>query len=216
MLAGFLNKPRRPKSTQKQREKPAPYTDTDTLLGFIENGKQAEFRATPKFINNEDRLKLAEAIVTRYHPEERDDGPGDKEDDEDGQETVLPTPPRSPSHQTQQQWLELLLEALSPDPKAPRNLAEELIKKMGKDEMSQGPLEKQSYTQQVNHFLIFTYVIENTTGLCRDKDDMKQTLFHIAAINGAQRAIMICLSVMDCLCGGRNVHVPGARRLKVY
>ncbi|KAL6402599.1 Peptidase S8/S53, subtilisin/kexin/sedolisin [Ilyonectria robusta] len=105
-------------------------------------------------------------------------------------------------------------EALSPDPKAPRNLAEELIKKMGKDEMSPGPLEKQSYAQQVNHFRILTHVIENTYGLCRDKDDMKQTLFHIAAINGAQRAIMICLSVIDGCCGRRYAHDPGCATVK--
>lgn len=127
---------------------------------------------------------------------------------------MLPTPPCSPSHQTQQQWLDLLLEALSPDPKAPRNLAEELIKKMGKDEMSPGPLEKQSYAQQVNHFRILTHVIENTYGLCRDKDDMKQTIFHIAAINGAQRAIMICLSVIDGCCGRRYAHDPGCATVK--
>jgi hypothetical protein len=211
LLSTLLNQPRRSKRTQKQKEKPHPYADTDTLLKFIENGKQAEFRETPKFINNEDRLKLAKAVIARYDPEETDEGPGHKESNQEDQETALPTPPCSPSHQTQEQWLELLLEALAPDPRARRNLAEELIKKMGQDEMRQGPLEKEGYDQQVSHFRILKYVMENTDRLCYDKDDMNQTLFHIAGINGAQMAIMICLSVIDtCRCGS-TVHAPGCR-----
>lgn len=203
VLPSFL-KQRKSKRTQKQQEKRVTYTDTNTLLGLIENGKQIEFRDTPKFINNEDRLKLAEAIVARYDPEEEDDSPRDN-GDEDSPETVFPTPPRSPPHQTQEQWLRLLLEALSPDPRALRNLAEELIKEMGQDEMRQD-------VQQMSHIRILTYVMESDDRLCYDEDDMKQTLFHIAAINGARTALIICLSVIEGCCDGRHIeHAPGCK-----
>jgi len=211
MLEGLLSKRRKQKAT-KQNEKSITYTDTDTLLGFIENGKQTEFRAARKFINNEDRLRLGETIIDRY-PEEQDEGPVNREDDEEGQETVLLTPPRSPSHQTQEQWLELLLEALSPDPRARRNLAEELIKKIGQGEMRQAPLDKQSAAQQFSHYQILKYVIDNSDDLYCKQDEMNQTLFHIAAINGAQAAIKICLSAVDVesCCFGHTDHVSGCQ-----
>jgi hypothetical protein len=209
MLQGLLNKPRKPR-VPKQKEKPVPYTDTDTLLGFIRDGKQTEFRETRKFINNEDRLKLAEAIVAQYDPEEPDGAAVESEcHGGDGEEAVLLTPPSSPLPQTQELWLGLLLEALSPDPRAPRNLAEELIKKMGRDEMMPVPLDEQTTAQQVIHFQILRYVIENTADLCEEEDDTRQTLFHIAAINGSRTAIMLCLSVIECCCEGRPVHTPG-------
>lgn len=209
-MQGVLHRRLNSKGTPKQKKKPAPYTDTDTLLGFIENRQQVEFRAAQKFINNEDRLKLAEAIIAQYLPGEPDEGPSDKEDDEDSQETVLPTPPPSPSHQTREQWLDLLLETLLSDPRASRILADELIQKMGQDEMRQGPLEKQSRGQKVSHFcILFTYVIENTDGLCYNKDNMKQTLFHIAAINGALTAIKICLCFINSCCSGHLAHAQG-------
>jgi ankyrin repeat protein len=44
-------------------------------------------------------------------------------------------------------------------------------------------------------------------GLYYDEDDMKQTLFHIAAINGARAAIKICLSVIKCSCSRCTAHV---------
>ncbi|UNI23917.1 hypothetical protein JDV02_009708 [Purpureocillium takamizusanense] len=221
MVHRLLNKPLKPKASKKKRDKLVPCTDTKTLLEFIHDGKHKEFRAAPDFasINNEDRLRLAEAIVARYQscdPEDIDEDSDDSDDDGSGQETGMPTPPPSPPYQTREQWLEWLLEALSPDPRAGRNLAEELIKRMGIHESRQGPPEKHVHDQEVSHFYILQYVVENSHNLCYDQDEMKQTLFHIAAIHGAKTAIRVCLSVVSGCCDKPREHEPGCETVRRF
>jgi hypothetical protein len=200
------------KGGQKQKRPPVTYTDTDTLLGYIKKGQQTEFRTARKFITNEDRLKLAEAIVGIY-PDE--DSATDLIEEDGENDAVLLTPPQSPSDQTQEQWLELLLEAFAPDPKALRNLAEELIKEIGKIERKLASSEEQSsQTRRDNQLRILSYVVHNNENLCSERDEKEQTLFHIAAAHGAVTAIWLCLSAVRGCCNGEVSHHPRCPQVK--
>ncbi|KAJ6444913.1 hypothetical protein O9K51_03315 [Purpureocillium lavendulum] len=210
----IANKPRKTKLTRKAKVQSGSFADTSLLLGFIETGNQAEFKATSKSIRHEDRLKLAEAIVAQYDSEDTHEGTdGNKigEDDQERDMELLPTPPRSPPQQTREQWLELLLNALSPDPRARRSLAEEVIMQIGRHETSPSPSEQHSHIQQVGHFHILEHIVRDTPDLCVEEDDLKRTLFHVSAINGAVFAMKICLLGIENCCDGDpdHIHKPG-------
>ncbi|XDG09918.1 hypothetical protein ABKA04_009533 [Annulohypoxylon sp. FPYF3050] len=192
IMDSILDKFSGAKGTRKLKKSPTQYTDPKKLLEYIKTGEQIRFRDAPKRINNEDLLMLAEAIAARYRDDEipHEDTNGKKDNEEEG-EMSFPTPPCSPSQQTLQQWLDLLLDASSPDPRARRNLAEELIKKIGKTEnYAQDQNNNQTLINQVG---ILWHVIDNTDDLCYDKDNRNQTLFHVAAINGAKWGIKVCI-----------------------
>ncbi|KAI1136077.1 subtilisin-like protein [Hypoxylon sp. FL0543] len=197
-----------PWNRQKQPKAPLPpVINTNSLLQFIEEGKQDEFQKARKNIDNTSWLKLAGAIVKKYPANDTDDLPRTNSSDANGNLSSKASQNRP---QTQKQWLTLLLGTL-PNQAAPRNLADALISDMGQ----YGDERKSISEQHGNQARILQFILDNTPSLLRDRNSLKQTIVHIAAINGAYLALEACVWVLPALCGCQSlsVHEPDCKEL---
>ncbi|KAI1768444.1 subtilisin-like protein [Hypoxylon sp. FL1150] len=62
---------------------------------------------------------------------------------------------------------------------------------------------------------ILQFILDNTPSLLRDRNSLKQTIVHIAAINGAFLALEACVWVLlaDCECHHESTHKPDCKDL---
>ncbi|KAI0539754.1 subtilisin-like protein [Xylaria digitata] len=195
--------PRRWNHQKQPKNLLPPVIDTNSLLQFIEEGKQEEFRNAKKNIDNTSWLRLASAIVKKYPASDVDELPRTSSLDVNG------NPPAEPV-QTQKQWLSLLLNTL-PNHAAPRNLADALISEMGQ----YGDQRKVITEQHQGQARILQFILDNTPSLLMDRNSLKQTIVHIAAINGAYLALVACEWVLlaDCECHHESTHKPDCKEL---
>ncbi|KAI0837188.1 subtilisin-like protein [Hypoxylon sp. FL0890] len=199
------NRPRQPKAPLP------PVIDTNSLLQFIEEGKQDEFQKARKNIDNTSWLKLASAIVKKYPVSSADELPRTNSSDANGNLSPKLSQNRP---QSQKQWLSLLLDTL-PNQAAPRNLADALISEMGQYGDQRESISEQHRAQA----RILQFILENTPSLLGDRNSLKQTIVHIAAINGAYLALEACVWVLPALCGCQSesvhesVHEPDCKEL---
>lgn len=195
--------PRRWNQSKQPKNPLPPVVDTNSLLQFIEEGKQKEFQNSKKNIDNTSWLRLAGAIVKKYPADGIDELPRTNSQDANGN-----FPAERP--QTQKQWLHLLLNTL-PNQAAPRNLADALISEMGQYGDQRGTISEQHQAQA----RILQFIVDNTPSLLKDRNSLKQTIVHIAAINGAYLALEACVWVLlaDCECHHESTHKPDCKDL---
>ncbi|KAI1817758.1 hypothetical protein GGS20DRAFT_531640 [Poronia punctata] len=161
----------------------------DTMLNFIETGEYEAFQRARKPNNNTDRLTLATSIVAKYSPPEKSVG-----DDSDDSSTDVA-------------WLQQLIDGQPGDNTTRQSMAGELIRRIGSFE-ARGP---GSSVEVAWCHRILEYIIDSTVGLHRNAQGDRQTVFHVAAINGSVRAMNICMAAIDdeTCCEGGQDHTPG-------
>ncbi|KAM3509125.1 hypothetical protein MY11210_006464 [Beauveria gryllotalpidicola] len=174
-------------------------TGLKELLEYIMQGEQVKFDVAEKRLDNSTWLELAEAIVRHYLPTDYAGEPHHQGDEKGG--GAVNHEQLHQSRQTQEEWLELLLKALPSG--SPRNLADEVIHKMGHYPDQSHPISQEHWGQAQ----IFQCIIESNDILLDDaRNSRKLTLAHNAAKAGACISLQVCVGVLQQRCRCRQAN----------